>query len=79
MTHQKNKWEVIWTTFSQPFLTKEGHWEHYIKDKEQNCISYFLSMLLPIRDLLTTVAVNDAYEAMVVSRHLLVYLKGEVA
>ena len=75
----KNKWEVIWTTFSKSFWTKEGRWEPDIKDKEQNCISYFLSMQLTITCLLTSVDVNDAYEAMVVSRHLIVNSKVEDA
>ena len=48
-------------------------WELNIKCKEQNCIIRFLIMQLSNRGLLTTVALNDCFEALVVSRHLLVY------
>ena len=41
--------------------------------KVKNSISYILNMRWPDRVLLTTVALNDCYVAMVVSRPLLVY------
>ena len=45
----------------------------YLGYKEQNCIINFLIMKQTNRVLLTTVVLNDCYEAMVVRRHLLVY------
>ena len=45
----------------------------YLGYKEQNCTINFLIMQRTNRGLLTTVALNDPYEAMVVRRHMLVY------
>ena len=50
-----------------------GCWEPYIKYKEQNRIDSFLSMQWTNRGLFTTVAWIDCYEALIVSRHPLVY------
>ena len=44
----------------------------YLGNKEQNCIIHFLIMQQTNRGLLTTRALNDCYEAMVASKHLLI-------
>ena len=47
---------------------KEGCWEPYSKSIEDNYFCHFLSMPEANRYLLTIVALNDRYNAMIVSR-----------
>ena len=45
----------------------------YLGYKEQNCIIHYIIIQQTNKGLLTTVDLNDCYEAMVVNRYLLVY------
>ena len=47
-------------------IAKEERWELYLKDIEQNCLSYFLSKQCTNTCQLTMVALSDYQEVMVV-------------
>ena len=53
-------------------VLKKGCWEPCIKYIEKNCITYFLCMHFTVKNLLATVALNDCYEATILSRYRLV-------
>ena len=54
---------------------KEGRWECYSQYKEQNCLSYFLSMQCTDRGHLAVVALSYSQKVMAARRPLLVKQK----